>query len=292
MKIIRDSKILKSPFINIILFILTFISTMFAGLVQKGIDPLLILSSNFKYSRILEGLPFSITLLTILSSHELAHYAASKKNHTIATLPYFIPAPSIIGTFGAFIKMKSPIISRKSLIDIGASGPIAGFIVSFIATIIGLALSHIVSVSQATLGLKLGDSILFGIISRLIIGVPREGYDVMLHPIAFAGWIGFFVTSLNLLPIGQLDGGHISFAIFGSRQLIISRIMIAVLVIFGILYWRGWLVWGILLIILGHKHPPLVVWERPLNESRRLIAYISLVIFILTFIPMPFIIPD
>jgi len=292
MKIFRESKIFKSPVINIILFILTLFSTMFAGLIQKGIDPILMFTTGFKYSRILEGLPFSLTLMTILSSHEFAHYIASKKNHTIATLPYFIPAPSIIGTFGAFIKMKTPIISRKSLIDIGASGPIVGFIVSLIATIIGLTLSHIVSVPQTVEGLKLGDSLLFNLISRIIIGMPKEGYDVMLHPIAFAGWIGFFVTSLNLLPIGQLDGGHISFAIFGSRQLIISRVMIGALVLFGILYWRGWLVCGIVSIALGHKHPPLMVWESPLNKTRRMIAYVSLVIFIITFIPMPFIITE
>lgn len=284
-----NTKILKTPIINIILFILTLCSTMLAGMAQKGIDPF---GANFTPSKVLEGLPFSITLLTILSSHELAHYAASKKNHTKATLPYFIPAPSIIGTFGAFIKMKSPIISRRSLIDIGASGPIAGFIVSLTASIIGLMLSHIVISPQGITGLKLGDSILFSLISRIIIGAPSEGYDVALHPIAFAGWIGFFVTSLNLLPVGQLDGGHISFAVFGSASTKISRVMIALLVILGIFYWKGWLTWGILLIILGHRHPPVVVWEAPLIGSRKMIAYISLIIFILTFIPMPFIIND
>jgi membrane-associated protease RseP (regulator of RpoE activity) len=253
-------------------------------MIQIGIDPF---SEPY---RILEGLPFSVTLLAILSSHELAHYVASKKNHTVASLPYFIPAPSIIGTFGAFIKMKSPIISRRSLIDIGASGPIAGFIVSIIATIIGLSLSQMVSIEHNSMGLKLGDSLLFSFMSNVIIGKPKEGYDILLNPIAFAGWIGFFVTSLNLIPVGQLDGGHISYALFGRHHLIISRVLIAVLAVLGIFYWRGWLVWGILLIILGHKHPPVVVWESPLIDSRKTIAYISLIIFIITFIPMPFII--
>ncbi|RMG67651.1 MAG: site-2 protease family protein, partial [Nitrospirae bacterium] len=174
--------------LHIVLFILTVFSTLMAGALQKGINILA------EPSRIIEGYPFSISLLAILLTHELSHYFASRLNHTRATLPYFIPAPSIIGTFGAFIKMKSPIINRRALIDIGASGPIGGFIVALFVTIYGLSHSQIVSIKNTPGGLILGDSLLFSALSKLILGTPPEGKDIMLNQVAFAGWIGFFVT--------------------------------------------------------------------------------------------------
>ncbi len=272
----------KIPYIHIILFVLTLISTVLAGMLQKGIDPL---SEPYRFY---EGLPFALTLLTILMSHELSHYFASKKHRTIATLPYFIPAPSIIGTFGAFIKMKSPITTRSALIDIGASGPIAGFIVSIFATIVGLSFSDVIKTSGSDVGIVLGDSLLFSLLSKLILGTPPEGYDILLNPVAFAGWIGFFVTSLNLIPIGQLDGGHIAYGVLRERHHVVSKILIVFLVILGIFYWHGWIVWAVLLIILGTYHPPVLYWEMPLLQSRKVISYIALIIFILTFIPTPF----
>ncbi len=272
----------KIPYLHIILFILTFLSTLTAGALQKGVN-------IFKEpSKIIEGLPFSGTLMTILLFHEFSHYIASKKHHTKATLPYFIPAPSLIGTFGAFIKMKSPIITRKALIDIGASGPIAGFIVSVIASMIGLNMSEIVLTENVLDAIKLGDSILFSLLSRLVIGVPPEGYDILLHPVAFAGWIGLFVTSLNLIPIGQLDGGHIAFALLGNKHKYLSIILVIVLVFLGIFYWEGWALWAVLMLILGIKHPPILYWEFTLNSKRKSVGFISLLIFIVTFIPEPF----
>lgn len=278
----------KIPFLHIALFAATFLSTLAAGALQKGIN---IISQP---GRIIEGLPFAGTLMTILLCHELSHYLASKKHHTRATLPYFIPAPSIIGTFGAFIKMKSPIITRKALIDIGASGPIAGFIIAVIACVIGLNLSEVVAVSNAEGTLSLGDSLLFSFLAKIILGVTPEHHDILLHPVAFAGWIGLFVTSLNLIPIGQLDGGHIAFAILGERHRFLSIFLVGVLAVLGILSfmgmpgWEGWLVWAVLMLILGIKHPPVVYWEVPLDSRRRYIGILSLVIFIITFIPSPF----
>ena len=272
----------KIPYLHIILFILTAFSTLIAGTLQKGINPLA------EPWRLIEGIPFSFTLMLILLSHELSHYFASRVHHTNATLPYFIPAPSIIGTFGAFIKMKSPIASRKALIDIGASGPIAGFIVSFFASVIGLYFSEIIKIPEGGSALSLGDSILFSALSRVVIGVAPEGYDILLHPVAFAGWIGFFVTSLNLIPVGQLDGGHIAFALLGRFHRYLSIALVAALAALGFVYWEGWAVWAILLVILGLRHPPVTHWERPLDPRRRLIAASSLAIFILTFIPAPF----
>ncbi|MBI3592371.1 MAG: site-2 protease family protein [Nitrospirae bacterium] len=278
----------KIPYLHIVLFIATFFSTLVAGALQQGIN-------IFKEPvRVIEGLPFAGTLMTILLFHELSHYIASKKNHTKATLPYFIPAPSIIGTFGAFIKMKSPIITRKALIDIGASGPIAGFIVSVIASIIGLSMSKVISLPQAEGTLALGDSILFSFLSRVVLGITPDHYDILLHPVAFAGWIGLFVTSLNLIPIGQLDGGHIAYAILGEKHRYISIILVIILAVLGISAflgasgWEGWLVWAVLMIILGIKHPPVLYWEPHLDPKRRFIGLLALIIFIVTFIPSPF----
>src|SRR4030043_838157 len=182
----------KFPFFHLFLFILTLFSTLIAGALHTGIDLLK------EPEKIYKGLPFALTLMTILLVHELSHYFASKKHHTKATLPYFIPAPTIIGTFGAFIKMKSPIGTRKALIDIGASGPIAGFIISVLAAIIGLQMSEVVPIAKTRGVLNLGDSILFSFLAKLVLGVTPAHSDILLNPVAFAGWIGLFVTCINL----------------------------------------------------------------------------------------------
>lgn len=271
----------KFPFLHLILFILTLLSTLVAGAIQAGVNLLK------EPEKIHKGLPFALTLMTILLSHELSHYFASRKHNTKATLPYFIPAPTIIGTFGAFIKMKSPIVTRKALVDIGASGPIAGFVISVIASITGLSFSEVVTIKETAGALSLGDSLLFTILSNIVLGVTPDSHDILLHPVAFAGWIGLFVTSLNLIPVGQLDGGHIAYALLGEKHVRVSKILIWVLIILGLL-WEGWAMWAILLLILGLRHPPVLYWETPLNPRRRLIGWLALVIFILTFIPVPF----
>jgi membrane-associated protease RseP (regulator of RpoE activity) len=272
----------KFPFLHVSLFVLTFLSTLLVGAVQTGADLI------EEPSKIYKGIPFSLTLMIILLSHELSHYFSSRKHGVEATLPYFIPAPTIFGTFGAFIKMKSPIVTRKALIDIGASGPIAGFIISVIATIIGLNMSEIVSSAQAKGALNLGDSLLFSLLSRIVLGVTPSDSDILLSPVAFAGWIGLFVTSINLIPVGQLDGGHIAYALFGEKHTRLSFMLIFVMVLFGLFLWEGWFVWAVLLLILGLKHPPVIYWEVPLDSKRKFIGWLALVIFILTFIPTPF----
>jgi len=274
----------KIPWLHIILFIATFLSTLSVGALQTQPIENIIKDP----AKILSGLPFSLTLMLILLCHELSHYISSKKHHVAATLPYFIPAPTLIGTFGAFIKMKSPINTRKALIDIGASGPIAGFIISLFATIIGLTMSKIVLTKQVSGSLALGDSLLFSLLSRLIFGEIPDSYDVLLHPVAFAGWIGFLVTALNLIPVGQLDGGHIAYAILGEKHKYISKILVLVMLILGFFLWEGWMVWGILLLVLGLRHPPVIFWETPLDKRRQFIGLLTAIIFIITFIPVPF----
>jgi membrane-associated protease RseP (regulator of RpoE activity) len=266
---------------HIILFIATFITTLLAGALMNGVIPW------EQPEKIYLGLPFSLTLLLILLTHEMSHYVASRLHHVSATLPYFIPAPSIIGTFGAVIKMKPPIPDRRSLIDIGASGPIGGFIVAIIATIVGLSMSEVRPAGELEDGLFFGSSLLFTFISTIVINVDPEKFAIILHPVAFAGWIGLLVTSLNLLPIGQLDGGHIAYALFGEKHALISKGMIPVLVLLGIIFWPGWIVWAALMFFLGYRHPPVVYPHIQLDRKRKLVGWISLLIFILTFTPMP-----
>ncbi|MFQ3574082.1 MAG: site-2 protease family protein [Thermodesulfovibrionales bacterium] len=233
------------PILHIVLFVSTFLTTLIAGALHQGID---IIDNPFG---ILRGFPFAATLMTILLCHEFAHYIASHLNHTKATLPYFIPAPSLIGTFGAFIKMKSPIISRKALIDIGASGPIVGFIVSLFASVVGLYMSEVVYSPKDDGFIKLGDSLLFKLLAYTIHGELAKDMDILLHPVGFAGWIGLFITSLNLMPIGQLDGGHITYALIGQRHRQLSVVITAILIVSGFVFWEGWVVWGVMMIILG-----------------------------------------
>lgn len=273
---------MKRYLVPLILFFATVITTLFAGALQQGIDLLR------EPLRIWEGYPFSISIMTILLGHEMGHFFASKAHKTKATLPYFIPAPSIIGTFGAFIKMKSPILTRKALIDIGATGPLVGFILSVIACIIGLKMSTVIPLHRTEEFFMLGDSILFSLLVKFIFGNIPAGHDVLLSPVAFAGWIGLFVTSMNLIPVGQLDGGHIAYALFGRFHFYISRIFVFIIAILGIFYWYGWLVWAMLLLFLGLDHPPILVWESRLSLSRRIIGIVSFIIFLITFTPAPF----
>lgn len=271
----------KIPWLHIILFFLTFLSTLAVGALNEGVNIIK------EPGKIYAGLPFSATLLFILLAHEFSHYLSSKRHNVQATLPYFIPAPTLFGTLGAFIKIKSPITTRNALMDIGASGPIAGFIVSLVASTSGLFLSKVVAVKKTVGMITLGDSLLFSGLSRLIVGNVPDNYDVLLHPVAFAGWIGLFVTALNLIPIGQLDGGHIVYALIGDKQVNLSKALIGVMIGLGLFVWEGWLIWAVLLIILGFRHPPIIYSEAPLDARRRKIGWAAVVIFILTFIPMP-----
>jgi len=172
-------------------------------------------------------------------------------------------------------------------LEIGAMGPIAGFVVAVVAVIAGLLQSSVQAVNSLD-GMKLGSPLLLQGLGALLVEAPAEGYDLVLHPVAFAGWIGLFVTALNLLPIGQLDGGHITYALFGRRHKMISIIAVLGLAVLGVVGWPGWLVWGILGAMLGLRHPPVIDQDLPLTRRQRTIAWASLVIFVLTFTPVPF----
>ncbi len=269
--------------INILLLIITFFTTLAAGAMQKGINPL------SPISNLLKGMPFSIAIMLILGGHELGHYFAARKNNVAATFPYFIPAPHLIGTFGAVIMMKSPIKDRDSLIEIGAAGPIVGFVLSTIALFIGLSLSTIVSVQNGgILHILLGESILTKSLTKLYFPSLPRGNEVLLHPVAFAGWIGYFITAINLLPIGQLDGGHIAYALFEKKHRFIGYLTFIALLEISLI-WFGWIFWGLLiLIVVRFRHPPPLDNISEITLRNRIIGYISFIIFTITFIPNPF----
>ena len=262
-----------------ILFVTTFLTTSIAG--SSGGDTLLEI--------IINGLPFSISLLGILMAHEMGHYIAARYFNVIATPPYFIPFPSIVGTMGAVIRIKSPIPDKRALLYIGAMGPIAGFIVSCVVTLVGLHQSTVQPLPQPTgdtIVPVFGDSLLYYILTRCIHGTIPTGSDVHLSPLAWAGWIGFLVTNLNLMPIGQLDGSHIIYALFGEKQRYTGWVFFIVLFFLAVL-WPGWAVWIILtltLLMIGHPYIP---DGMPLNRWERCIGYVCIVIFFLTFIPVP-----
>ncbi len=267
--------------LHILLFVLTFITTLLAGALLEGVTPWQ------NPEKIYLGFPFSLTLLIILLTHELSHYFMSRKHNVSATLPYFIPAPTIVGTFGAVIKMRPPIPDRRSLIDIGASGPIGGFLIAIIAVIIGLGLSEVKLAEELQEGISLGNSLLFYMLTKIVLNIESDAYSVLLHPVAFAGWVGLLVTSLNLLPIGQLDGGHITYALLGEKHEKVSKLMLPLLIVLGILLWSGWIIWALLMVLFGYKHPPVLYPQIQLDRKRKLVGWIALIIFILTFTPIP-----
>ncbi len=267
-----------------LLFGLTIVSTVVAGAMQQGVHPL------HDPAGLIVGLPFSVALLAILMTHEMGHYLTSRYHGIRATLPYFLPAPPIpplFGTFGAFIRMDSPILDRRALIDVGASGPIAGFVVAVAATAIGLHWSTITAADASSL-VHLGEPLALKIVQSLVLGPVPAGQDIVIHPVGYAGWIGMFVTMLNLIPIGQLDGGHVAYAIFGERHRQISLVMVGVLIVLGYFAWPGWFMWAVLPMVFGLRHPPLLEPHTPLDPLRKAIGWTALALFVLTFIPVPF----
>ena len=230
---------------------------------------------------LLPGLPFSLTLLAVLLAHEFGHYVACMYYGIDASLPYFLPAPTFTGTLGAFIRIRAPIYSKRALFDIGIAGPIAGFIFLLPALSVGLALSKVVPNIALTGSLQFGTPPLLRLFELLIFpGVPAS--DIYLHPVVRAGWVALFATALNLLPAGQLDGGHIIYAIFGERHKWITRVFLLCLLPLGCFYWNGWLFWAALLFFFGRKHPS-IFDTRPLGRSRLQLALLALAIFIVCF---------
>lgn len=268
--------------IPIILFVVTLFTTTAAGMLMMNPDKI----SWLNFTR---GFAFSLPLLLILGSHELGHFFAARSHKISATLPHFIPFPSLIGTFGAIIKIKSPILDRRALLDVGLAGPLVGFAFALPITTVGLSLSKIVPAAYtARYGIKLGDSLLLLLLTHLAGRVAPVGFDLMLHPMGFAGWIGLWVTSINLIPIGQLDGGHILYALLGEKQERYSWAFFILLIILG-LFWVGWFIWALLIyFVVRIKHPTPLYPSIQLDRKRKIAGVIAILIFALTFTPVPF----
>ncbi len=230
------------------------------------------------------GLPFALTLLGILFAHEMGHYLTSRHYGLDASPPYFLPAPPIIGTFGAFIRIRSIIYSRRVLFDVAVAGPLAGVAVLLPMLLAGMAFSKVAPGIAMRGDLVFGTPLLLTLLqSAFFPGVP--GADIYLHPVARAAWVGIFATALNLLPIGQLDGGHLVYALFGERHRILSRVVLGALVPLGFLY-PAWWFWGLILFLLGRKRMP-IFDDKPLGTRRKLAAGLAAVIFLLSFMPVP-----
>jgi len=244
-------------------------------------------------ARLLLGVPFAATLMIILLAHEMGHYLYCVRYGVRATLPFFIPAPTLIGTLGAFIRIKSPIRSREALFDIGIAGPIAGFCVASITLVWALTLSKPMPPGVAPSDIVFGYPLIFSCAHWLlgIAGLSGPGriplHASYLHPTAIAAWVGMFATALNLLPGGQLDGGHIVYALSPRAHTHVSRITVGMLLPMGYFLWAGWLVWALLLTISGMRHPQVTPWPG-VGGRRKLLALLGLVMLILTFVPEPF----
>jgi membrane-associated protease RseP (regulator of RpoE activity) len=287
------------PWINLVLLAATLVSTMAAGAMQQGVDPFAGLDSLIHLG---EGIPFAGTLLLILAVHEFGHYFAARHWGVKASLPYFLPLPylSFLGTLGAVIRLRSPIPHKRALLDIGAAGPLAGFAVAVVACVAGLSGSAVVEPSYFYQPpLQLGAPLLFQGLSALVLPQVHPNQVVLLNPVAFAGWVGLFITAFNLFPVGQLDGGHIAYALFDRGHRRIARLFFGILLglgAYGILSiawswphgWPGWLVLAFFLGLFGRDHPAPYDVSLPLDRRRRRVGYLCLLIFAVCFTPVPF----
>lgn len=278
----------KSNYVNLALLIVTFLTMLVAGasnwLGYAGLDG----ESMFSPDILLMGmLTFTLPLMAILAIHELGHFYAARRRKIAASLPFFIPSFPPLGTFGAFISLRDPIPNKKTLLEVGIAGPLAGLLVALPLSVLGLYLTNLEAMPvPANVGSEGVMGVSFPMIyTWLELFVPVEG-DYLLHPTAFAAWVGFLVTALNLLPAGQLDGGHVARALLGSRAKYLSWVTAAALIGLGMFYY-GWLLFAFLVLILGAKHPPPLNDLTPLDTKRKILGAFAFVVLIVAFVPIP-----
>jgi Zn-dependent protease len=271
-----------------ILLLLTLVTTTWAGALQQGVN-ILEDPSDFAV-----GLPYSIGLLLILGAHELGHYFAARHHRIQVTPPFFIPAPFALGTFGAFISMRGLVQDRRALFDVAVAGPLAGLVFAIPALLFGLQYSQVITgdapIGLSHSGVDIGSSFLMAFLSKLALGpAAAEGHRLIIHPLAFAGWLGLLVTALNLLPIGQLDGGHIAHALFGSqRARTISIIALVSLFLLAFFVWPGLMMWAFIVFFLaGTRDTPAANDVTPLDRSRQALGYFAFVLLAFILVPVP-----
>ncbi|MFN8057829.1 MAG: site-2 protease family protein [Vicinamibacterales bacterium] len=287
--VVRPSR----PWLHLTLLLLTVLSTTMVGAehyasFQADFRQSVIEATG--WSTYLAGFWYSASILSILGAHEMGHYLACRYYRVDATLPFFLPAPVLTGTLGAFIRIRSRIRTKHELFDIGIAGPLAGFAVAVPLLVVGVAMSRVVELPPGFSGLELGEPVLFKLVSGAIWGPVASGQTVNLHPMAFAAWFGLIATALNLFPIGQLDGGHIVYAVFGRRALWVSLAAMAVAV--GLTFvsssWIAWTVlMTVLLLVFGPRHPSTEDEDAPLDRARVVLAVVALLVFVLCFTPAP-----
>lgn len=275
----------RPAWINGILLILTVLSLLYVGALQEAAMED---ASGLSLSSIWRGWPYALSVLAILGTHELGHYFAARYHHVAVTLPYFIPLPfGFFGTLGAFIQMREPVRNRKVLFDIGVAGPLAGFVLAVPILLIGLATSHIEPLPSETYILE-GNSLLYALAKFVVFGrfLPNGYEDVFINQVAKAGWTGLFITGLNLIPIGQLDGGHVVSTLLGQRA---QKLYLPIVGVFLLLSFFNtmWLLWTLLLFFLGRLYAMPLDTVTRLDPRRRWLAYAALLIFVLVFVPNP-----
>ncbi len=285
----------RSSTLNIILFAVTIFSVLWLGTemaineIAANVDPhqAQALVDNM-FLNLWRGIPYAASILLILGAHELGHYFAARHHRLAVTLPYFIPAPfiSFLGTFGAFIQLREPIRSRKVLLDVGAAGPLAGLIFAIPILFIGLKTSTVGPIMPG--GALEGNSLLYALAKVLVFGrfVPDGQYDVYINQLAMAGWAGLLVTALNLIPIGQLDGGHVLFSLVGSWA---RKVYWPLMIVSFLLAIRNptWILWAVLLLLFGRIYAAPLDMITPLDRRRKFIAVLSLIVFFFIFVPEP-----
>jgi membrane-associated protease RseP (regulator of RpoE activity) len=279
------------PLVHVLLFLATVLTTVLSGtVILGGVAPAELLT---RPGLIVEGVPFAASLLAILGIHEFGHYALGRRHGMAITLPYFIPVPPVppflLGTLGALIRLRGPVRDRRALFDMAVAGPLAGLLVAVPIYALGIHLSTVQPVPPDFSGVQFGDAVLPKLIERLVVGPLPPGHDIFLHPVGVAGWFGFFVTALNLIPAGQLDGGHIVYALFGRRHAQVSQLAVAGLVAIGLAFGSvNWLVWAVLIVaLMGFRHTPTMDDITALDPGRRALGLAALALLVLLVPPVP-----
>lgn len=265
------------PWVAVGMFALTVLSTLWVGSGYSE-DP----------NNLLAGWPFAVSLLGILLAHEMGHYVVARWQKVPATLPYFIPFPTLLGTMGAVIQIKAPPRNRRSLLLLGAAGPLAGLVVAIPVLLLGLSQSTVGFIPPGPAYFQEGNSLLYAAMKFLVFGrfLPSNGMDVMIGPVAFAGWAGLLVTGMNLIPAGQLDGGHVVYSLLGKRARWLTWAVVGGLAALSFL-WQGWILWVALVLLLGRVHSVPLDDVTELTARQKLLAVACMVIFVLVFIPIP-----
>jgi membrane-associated protease RseP (regulator of RpoE activity) len=291
----RPRKFQSRLWLHAVLLLLTLATTTMAGALHYAsfISEFETRPFQLQWGLLLQGFWYSGTLLGILGAHEMGHYLLCRRYNVDATLPYFIPLPPVIfltGTLGAVIRIREAFPSRKVLFDIGVAGPIAGFVVLVPALFFGMSLSNVVPAPTQGSMIFLGEPLLFKIATWAVVGPVQDGYTVNIHPMVFAAWFGMLATAINLLPFGQLDGGHITYATLGrwSAPISIATVGITIAMTFVTVSWLVMtLVMLVMLFMLGPRHPRVIYEHEPVGMARNLIAVFALIMFILCFTPVP-----